>query len=46
MEDYVKFTLRVSVDLRDDLAEEAKKQGRSMHNLIIWILNEYMKNKK
>lgn len=34
-------TLRIPDDLKQLLVEEAKKQNRSVHNLIITILIEY-----
>lgn len=34
-------TLRIPEDLKQLLVEEAKKQNRSTHNLIITILIEY-----
>lgn len=34
-------TLRIPDDLKQLLVEEAKKQNRSIHNLIITILIEY-----
>ena len=46
MTDDIRFTLRVPRDLRDMIAAEADKQGRSMHNLIIWIIRDYFENKK
>ena len=38
-------TLRLPDDLKELLAEEAKKQNRSIHNLIITILREYFSNR-
>ena len=34
-------TLRIPEDLKQLLIEEAKKQNRSVHNLIITILRDY-----
>lgn len=34
-------TLRIPADLKKKLSDEAKKQNRSIHNLIITILIEY-----
>lgn len=34
-------TLRIPDDLKKKLSDEAKKQNRSIHNLIITILIEY-----
>lgn len=34
-------TLRIPDDLKKQLSDEAKKQNRSIHNLIITILIEY-----
>lgn len=34
-------TLRIPDDLKKRLSDEAKKQNRSIHNLIITILIEY-----
>lgn len=34
-------TLRIPDDLKQMLVEEAKKQNRSIHNLIITILRDY-----
>lgn len=38
-------TLRIPEDLKQLLVEEAKKQNRSVHNLIITILRFYFENK-
>ncbi len=37
-------TLRIPNDLKQQLVEEAKKQNRSVHNLIITILRNYFAN--
>lgn len=39
------FTIRISDELREKLEKDAKDQGRSIGNYIIYILNEYYKNK-
>ena len=38
-------TLRLPDDLKELLVEEAKRQNRSIHNLIITILLEYFSNR-
>lgn len=38
-------TLRIPDDLKKLLAGEAKKQNRSIHNLIITILRDYFANR-
>lgn len=38
-------TLRLPDELKQKLADEAKKQNRSIHNLIITILRDYFSNK-
>lgn len=41
MADETRTTLRIPNELKEKLAEEAKRQNRSIHNLIITILIEY-----
>lgn len=36
--------ITIEKDLKAQLEEQAKKEGRSFNNLIINILKEYMKN--
>lgn len=38
-------TIRLSDELRALLYEEAKRQNRSVHNLMITILMDYFKNR-
>lgn len=38
------FTLRLPNDLRSKLEERAEKEGRSLANLIIYLLNEAVSN--
>lgn len=38
-------TLRIPDDLKQLLVEEAKKQNRSIHNLIITILRDFFANR-
>ena len=38
-------TLRIPDDLKRLLIEEAKKQNRSVHNLIITILRDFFANR-
>lgn len=38
-------TLRLPDELKQKLTDEAKKQNRSIHNLIITILRDYFSNK-
>lgn len=38
------FTLRLPNDLRSKLEERAKKEGRSLANLIIFLLKEAVSN--
>lgn len=45
MEKETRTTLRIPDDLKEKLREEAEKQNRSIHNLIITILRDYL-NKK
>lgn len=45
MEKETRTTLRIPDDLKEKLHEEAEKQNRSIHNLIITILRDYF-NKK
>ena len=44
MNDETRTTLRIPDDLKKLLTEEAKKQNRSIHNLIITILRDYFAN--
>lgn len=39
-------TLRLPDDLKAMLKTEAKKQNRSLHNLIITILREYFEHRR
>ena len=41
MPEETRMTLRLPNDLKELIAEEAEKQNRSLHNLIITILREY-----
>jgi len=41
MANETRTTLRIPNELKEKLAEEAKRQNRSIHNLIITILIEY-----
>ena len=34
------YSLRIPADLREKLEERAQKEGRTLANLIIWILRE------
>lgn len=45
MSEETRTTLRIPDDLKRMLTEEAKKQNRSIHNLIITILLEYFERK-
>lgn len=45
MSDETRTTLRIPDDLKKQLEEEAKKQNRSIHNLIITILRDYFANR-
>lgn len=38
------FTLRLPNDLRSKLEERSKKEGRSLANLIIYLLKETVSN--
>lgn len=40
------FTFRIPEELREKLEQEAKKDGRSLSNLVIKILNEYISRKE
>lgn len=40
------FTFRIPEELREKLEREAKKDGRSLSNLVIKILNEYISRKE
>lgn len=39
------FTFRMPDELREKLEHEAKSDGRSLSNLIIKILNDYIEDK-
>jgi predicted HicB family RNase H-like nuclease len=41
MSEDTRTTLRLPSELKEKLMEEAKKQNRSVHNLIITILQNY-----
>lgn len=45
MGDETRTTLRIPDDLKKLLSDEAKKQNRSIHNLIITILRDYFANR-
>lgn len=38
-----RLTIYPKEDLKNKLQEESKKQGRSVNNLILFILNNYFK---
>ena len=38
--------ITIEKELKSQLEEQAKKEGRSFNNLVINILNEYMENQK
>lgn len=38
------FTFRCPADIREKLEERAAKEGRSLANLVIFILREYINN--
>ena len=40
------FTFRIPEELREKLEEEARRDGRSLSNLVIKILNEYISRKE
>lgn len=40
------FTFRIPEELREKLEQEAKNDGRSLSNLVIKILNEYISKKE
>lgn len=44
MANETRTTLRIPDDLKKKLVEEAEKQNRSVHNLIITILRNYFEN--
>lgn len=46
MADSSSFTFRIPNDLRKQLEKEADDNGRSLSNLIIWILRMYINNNK
>lgn len=46
MADSSNFTFRIPNDLRKQLEKEANDNGRSLSNLIIWILRMHINNKK
>lgn len=39
------FTFRMPDELREKLEQEAKRDSRSLSNLIIKVLNDYVENK-
>lgn len=39
------FSFRLPNDLREKLEQDANSNGRSLSNLIIWILRNYINNK-
>lgn len=39
------FTFRMPDELREKLEQEAKRDSRSLSNLIIKVLNEYVESK-
>ena len=45
MANELRTTLRIPDELKQKLADEAKKQNRSVHNLIITILRDYFASK-
>ena len=45
MAEETRTTLRIPNDLKEKMTEEAKKQNRSLHNLIITILTQYFDKK-
>lgn len=40
------FTFRIPDELREKLEQEAKRDGRSLSNLIIKVLNDYISEKE
>lgn len=40
-----RFSLTIEKDLKSKLEEKANKDGRSLNNLIIKILTDYVENK-
>lgn len=46
MKRQIGITIYPKQDLRDSLNEEAKEESRSMNNLILFIINKYMEDKK
>lgn len=40
------FTIRLPDELREKLEREARKDGRSLSNLIVRILDEHVSSKK
>jgi predicted HicB family RNase H-like nuclease len=43
MDNETRTTLRIPAELKEKLAKEAEEQNRSVHNLIITILQEYFR---
>lgn len=39
------FTFRIPTELREKLEREARNDGRSLSNLIIKVLNDYVEGK-
>lgn len=38
--------ITIEKELKSQLEEQAKKEGRSFNNLVVNILNDYVKNQK
>jgi len=36
------LSVRLSIDLRDRLKQQAKKNKRSMHAQVLWVLEQYV----
>lgn len=45
MSEDTRTTLRLPAELKEKLVEEAKNQNRSVHNLIITILQDYFRKR-
>ena len=45
MDTDTRTTLRIPAELKEKLKQEAQKQNRSVHNLIITILYNYFANR-
>jgi predicted HicB family RNase H-like nuclease len=41
MDKEVRMTLRISEELKEHLAKEAKKENRNLHNMVVTILLRY-----